>query len=93
VPKRFKFRLKDADDAEFNRTIVVDITFLDYNGGKLPTLHIIDEATGYNAARFISDYSTKTVWQTMKAAWMDTYIGPPEEILHDAGTNFINRKF
>ena len=52
APQRFKFRLLDADDTEFNHTIIVDIFFVD---GHRPVLHIIDKATLFNAATFVED--------------------------------------
>ena len=29
----------------------------------------------------------------LRACWIDTYLGPPDVIVYDAGKNFISRKF
>lgn len=87
-PGRFKFTLRDAD-IDFNHSIYVDIMYIDNR----PVLHIIDEATRFQAARFLRDISTKTTWDALRLCWIDTYIGPPDLITHDAGKNFISREF
>jgi hypothetical protein len=58
-----------------------------------PVLHIIDEATRYQAARWLQNISAKHTWDILRACWIDTYIGPPEYITHDAGRNFISKEF
>jgi hypothetical protein len=37
--------------------------------------------------------STKTVWEAIRACWINIYIGPPETIVHDAGKNFASTEF
>jgi hypothetical protein len=44
---RFKFVLKDDQDTDFNHFIFVDVMYIDGN----LILHIIDEATRFQAAR------------------------------------------
>jgi hypothetical protein len=56
-------------------------------------LHIIDEATRYNAARWLPNLSAKTTWDTLRMAWIDTYMGPPDFIVTDAGKNFVSKEF
>lgn len=56
-------------------------------------LHIIDEATRYNAARWLPNLSAKTTWDTLRMAWIDTYLGPPDFIVADAGKNFMSKEF
>jgi hypothetical protein len=46
-PGRFKFNLQDDQDAEFNYSIYIDIMYIDGD----PILHVIDEATRFQAAR------------------------------------------
>jgi hypothetical protein len=86
-PGRFKFTLRE--DLDFNHSVYVDIMYI--NGS--PVLHIIDEATRYQAARWLQNISAKHTWDTLRACWIDTYIGPPEYITHDAGRNFISKEF
>ncbi|KAI1004349.1 hypothetical protein K3495_g3862 [Podosphaera aphanis] len=86
-PKRFKFTL--GKDYEFNHTIIVDIMYLD---GK-PVLEVVDASTSFGAAKFLSDMSTSAVWNTLRCFWIGTYQGPPDQIVHDAGSNFASKEF
>ena len=58
APTRFKFIIREGEDSEFNYTIIVDIFYKD----RRLILYIIDEATGYSAAYFLLNESSKTVW-------------------------------
>ncbi|XP_044718747.1 uncharacterized protein HRG_07312 [Hirsutella rhossiliensis] len=37
--------------------------------------------------------SAKDTWEALRALWIDTYLGPPDTIKHDAGTNFASLEF
>jgi len=87
APGRFKFTLKD--DIQFNYCIIVDIVHLE---GK-PVLHVIDEATAFQAAKFIPDFAASTVWEALEMCWINTYLGPPDFVVTDAGSNFVGTKF
>ena len=89
APGRFRFRLKDDREFIFNYEIIVDIFYLE---GR-PTIHVVDSATSFQAARFLKDQTTKTIWNTIKECWIDTYLGPPEYLRHDAGRNFASTEF
>ncbi|POS82147.1 hypothetical protein EPUL_006114 [Erysiphe pulchra] len=56
-------------------------------------LHTIDESTNYQAARFLVDITAFTVWNAFRASWIDVYLGSPDFIVHDAGTNFVSKEF
>jgi hypothetical protein len=86
-PGRFKFTLKD--DHEFNHSVIIDVMYLD---GK-PVLQVVDSATAFEAARFLKDMSARTAWDTLRACWIDTYLGPPDMVVHDAGKNFASTEF
>ncbi|THC93999.1 hypothetical protein EYZ11_006508 [Aspergillus tanneri] len=86
-PGRFKFTLKD--DYEFNYSVIIDILYLE---GK-PVLQVIDAATSFSAARFLKDMSARNAWDTLRACWIDTYQGPPDYVVHDAGKNFTSIEF
>jgi hypothetical protein len=88
-PGRFKFTLRDDQDCEFNYSIYVDIMYIDGS----PVLHVIDEATRFQAARWLQNISAKHTWDALRTCWMDTYVGPPEYITHDAGKNFVSKEF
>jgi hypothetical protein len=86
-PGRFKFKLRD--EVNFNHSIIVDIMYIDNK----PILHIVDEGTRFQAARWLNNISAKHVWDTLRQCWIDAYLGPPDFIIHDAGTNFVSREF
>lgn len=86
-PRRFKFKLRD--ELNFNWEIVVDIFYL----SSKPVLHIIDEATSFQAGQFLQDLQAKTVWAALRKSWIDTYQGPPDGIRTDAGTSFKSAEF
>ena len=37
--------------------------------------------------------SAQHVWDALRACWIDTYLGPPDLIVHDAGANFASQLF
>lgn len=87
-PGRFKFRLQDSE-GRFNHTIYVDVMYLNQD----PVLHVVDEATRFQAARFLPSMSARDTWDALRACWIDTYVGPPDLCIHDAGKNFIALEF
>lgn len=87
-PGRFKVVLKD--DYDFNFSVVRDIFHI---AGVPEVLHIIDEATRFQAAAFLDNMSAEEVFLKLRKAWIDTYLGPPDVVVHDAGTNFAADKF
>ena len=88
-PGRFRFTLREQDDVNFNFNIVVDVMYINNS----PVLHVVDEATRFQAGRWLQDISAKHTWDTLRLCWIDTYLGPPDQITHDAGKNFISKEF
>jgi hypothetical protein len=86
-PGRFKFNLRD--DVQFNYSIIVDIFYI---GGK-PVLHVVDEGTRYQAGKWLQNITAKHTWDVLRMCWIDTYLGPPEQIVTDAGKNFASKEF
>ncbi len=86
-PGRFKFTLRE--DLNFNSSIIIDIMYIDNN----PVLHIVDEATRFQAARWLKNITSSHVWDCLRSCWIDTYLGPPDVIVHDAGKTFISKEF
>jgi hypothetical protein len=86
-PGRFKFTLHD--DIDFNYSIVVDIMYID----GAPLLHIVDEGTRFQTGRWLQNISAKHTWDVLRMCWIDTYLGPPDIITHDAGKNFVSKEF
>ena len=58
-----------------------------------PTLYIVDEATAFQAAKFIPDFIALTVWEALEIYWINTYLRPPDFIITDTRTNFVGIKF
>lgn len=58
-----------------------------------PILHIIDDATCYQAARWLKNITIKHTWDSIRACWIDVNIGPPNFIVRDAGVNFKSKEF
>ena len=87
APRRFKFTLRD--DREFNFEILADVMYLD----EKPVLHVIDVGTSFQGATFLREMSAKVTWEALRRIWIDTYLGPPDIITHDAGTNFASKEF
>ncbi len=83
----FKFTLQD--DINFNYSIFVNIMYIDNN----PILHVVDETTRYQAAKWLQNVTAKYIWDTLRLYWIDVYLGPPDYIYHDVGKNFVSRKF
>jgi hypothetical protein len=86
-PGRFRFTLRD--DVEFNYNIIVDIMYISAS----PILHVVDEATRFQTGRWLDNITAKHTWETLQACWIDTYLGPPDNITTDAGKNFISKEF
>ncbi|KAI0998004.1 hypothetical protein K3495_g10189 [Podosphaera aphanis] len=63
-----------------------------YLDGK-PVLQVVDASTSFGATKFLLDMSTSTIWDTLWCCWIDTYQGPPDQIVHDAGSNFASKEF
>jgi len=58
-----------------------------------PVLHVVDIATSFQAAKFIRNMTAKEAWDALRACWIDTYVGPPDVIVSDAGKNFTADEF
>ena len=88
-PGRFKFTLRADQDPVFNHSVFVDVMYIDGS----PVLHVIDERTRFKAARWLRNLSARQTWDTLRSCWVDTYVGLPDFIFHDAGKNFVSKEF
>lgn len=86
-PRRFRFTIRD--DKEFNSTVYVDIFYIDGHA----VLHVVDEATRFQAAQLLSTVTSENVWTALRRCWMDVYVGPPDMVIHDAGKQFVAHAF
>ncbi len=85
--ERFKFTLRD--DVNFNYSVIVDVMYVENS----LILHVIDEATRFQAAKWLQNISAKHIWEMLRLCWIDVYLSSSDHILHDADKNFVSRKF
>lgn len=86
--RRFKLTMR-TDELRFNSIVTVDVTTLD---GR-PVLHIVEEATHLTAAGFLNDTSSEEVWRVFVRLWIRTYLGPPDHLRVDQGSNLVSARF
>ncbi len=87
-PKRFKLTV-GTDDLRFNHIVAIDITYI----SNKPILHVVDEATHYNAALFLTKISSETVCRALLKCWSQIYLGPPDFLRVDQGSQFVSKEF
>ena len=56
-------------------------------------LHVVDEATHYCAAMFMSRMTAEETWKCLLRCWIRTYLGPPDHLRVDQGSNFVAKQF
>lgn len=61
-------------------------------GGRTVIL-IIDEATHFSAAGFLKSQSAKAVLKAVLHLWTLTYLGPPDYLGIDQGSNYVSEEF
>ena len=81
APLRFRVTI-GHENVRFNARAFVDIMYL---VGK-PVLHIIDEATRFSAARFLTKMSTDALWEAIVKCWSSVYTGSPYNVMVDEGS-------
>lgn len=87
APQRFKFTIKD--DSHFNYEIIIDVVRI----GNRDVLHVIDADTSFQAAIFLKSLSARDTWDALCKCWINVYQGPPDNIVHNPGTNFASEDF
>lgn len=88
APRRFKMTV-GTDDLSFNHNIQVDTMFLNNR----PVIHMVDLATHFCAAGFLKNQSAKEVWKSIQRLWNWVYLGPPDHITVDQGSNYTSKEF
>lgn len=86
-PKRFKLTI-GCEGQRFNTCVAMDVMYI---RGK-PVLHIVDEATHFAAAMFLRKVSSAEVWRTFLRCWVHVYLGPPDYLRVDQGSNFTSEE-
>ena len=86
--RRFKLSV-GTGPLRFNHTIAIDVMYIE---GR-PVLHVVDEATHYAAAIFLKKVTSEHTWKALLKCWSRVYIGAPDCIRVDQGSNFVSRHF
>jgi hypothetical protein len=87
APHRFKFSIKD--ECDFNYEVIIDVVHI----GGHNALHVIDQATSFQTATFLKNMSARDAWNALCKCWIYVYQGPPDNVVHDPGTNFSSEEF
>lgn len=87
-PARFSVSMP-SKDCVFNRTVAIDIMLLKGD----PVLHCVDVDTKFSAAAFLASEVAANVWTTLTNIWANVYIGYPERIAIDQGSQFVVEEF
>ena len=77
------------EDVVFNRTVCMDIMFLE---GKL-VLHVVDKDTKFSTAAFLRSGTADETWDRLMRIWVSVYIGFPDTIASDQGTQFQSQRW
>lgn len=77
-----------TDNLRFNNYVPVYKMFLYYR----PLPQLVDEDTQFQAADVLSNRSAGDVWRTIGYIWKDFFLGPPEHIYVDQGSNYTSRE-
>lgn len=88
APRRFKITV-GTEDLKFNHVVAVDLMFI----SKKPILHVVDEATHFMGAQFLKSHSSADVWKALLRCWSRLYLGPPDHLRIDQGSNFVSQEF
>lgn len=59
----------------------------------VPVLHIVDEATGFQSGLQLENMRAETLWRALRCCWIDKYLGPPDDLVHDGSSNVLARSF
>ena len=85
-PKYFMLTVGNEDD-RFNHCVAVDIMFINNK----PILHVVDEVTHFQEATWLRNSTSAEVWKSFLRCWSMVYIGPPDYLRVDQGTNFVSK--
>ena len=87
-PRRFKVTI-GTDELKFNHILAVDIMYINNK----PVIHVVDEATHYQAALFLRRVNAEETWKAILKCWIRVYLGPPDHLRVDQGSNFVSKHF
>jgi transposase InsO family protein len=73
----------------FNAEVIADVSYLDSR----PVLTLVDRDTRYAAAKFLTSTTAEALWEQLQLMWTTTYIGAPDILKVDRGSNFQSAYF
>ena len=90
APATRRFKISIGTGAlRFNNIVAVDVMYID---GR-PVLHVVDEATHYASACFLKKMTAEETWKSFLRCWSRVYVGPPDKLRVDQGSNFVAKSF
>ncbi len=91
---RFSFIVRNKD-IQFNFNILVNILYIEIKleDDNKSILHTVNEATRFQAERWLKDISAKHVWNQLWVCWINTYLRSSKVITSDANKQFVTKKF
>lgn len=87
APRVFTARISH-DGIWFNSEIIVDLFYF----AEEAAVSVVNRETKFQAAMFLKVESAGSVWQVIIQCWILVFVGPPDSILHDAGSNFMSKE-
>lgn len=87
-PSRFRVSMP-PEDCILNHTVALDL--MKIAGSTI--LHCVDHDTKFSAAAFTTRETSRSIWQTFLDIWVTTYIGYPDVLAVDQGTQFVSEEF
>lgn len=88
VPRRFKLTV-GTEEHRFNHIVAIDVVKIDGHN----VLHCVDESTHFGAASILSSMKSEVVWKALIKCWSLVYLGPPDFLRVDQGSNFVSSEF
>ncbi len=86
-----------GERAGSNSRYVKDFYHSDYIdvllGDKAPILRVVDEATRYQAPRWLDLVNFPAVWNSLRLRYIDVNLCPPNIIVHEAANVFLAQEF
>jgi hypothetical protein len=84
TPKPLSFQVSMPKDIVFNSELALDLIYLE----KQAALRVVDTQTHFSSALFLRGETVEMVWYAFLECWATLYLGYPDKIRTDQGTQF-----
>ena len=88
APHRFRLFLPDGK-VVFNKPVCLDLMHLD----NAAVLHVVDKDTKFSADSFLPKETSDDTWNTFMRIWVCLYIGFPDIMETDQGSQFMSNRW